>query len=164
MRQAQRLAAHRTWVELVVFVVLAFAFSWTLYLTAPSNGGRVAAAMRVLATFGPTLAAIAVLAATPGFDGLRRLRSMLSRWRISWRWYAGALVGPPLVLGAGAAVYVIAGGRLGPTENDAGMWWAIPVIFGVVLVAGGPLGEELGWRELRYTGPSASSARSRPRC
>jgi uncharacterized protein len=26
------------------------------------------------------------------------------------------------------------------------MWWAIPLIFGVVLVAGGPLGEELGWR------------------
>lgn len=26
------------------------------------------------------------------------------------------------------------------------MWWAVPLIFAVVLVAGGPLGEELGWR------------------
>jgi len=58
---------------------------------------------------------------------------------------------------------VVAGGRLGSTENDPGMWWAIPLIFGVVLVAGGPLGEELGWRGFalhgtqRLVGPMAAT-------
>ncbi len=133
---------------LSAFVLLAFAISWTLYLSAPSEGGPLAQGMRMLATFGPSLAAVGVVAVGSGSAGVRRLLAPLARWRIGWRWYVGSLLGPPLVMGAGVGLYLLTGGTLGPPENDPGMWWAIPLIFGVVLVVGGPLGEELGWRGL----------------
>lgn len=131
---------------LAAFVVLAFTFSWTLYWAASPEGGPAADGLRMLASFGPSFAALGVVARNDGRAGVRRLVRSLVHWRISPRWYVGSLVGPPLVMGAGAGVYVITGGSLGPTEHDPGMWWAIPLIFGVVLVVGGPLGEELGWR------------------
>lgn len=139
-------AKRRTWLVLAAFVLLAFTFSWGLYWAAPFKDGQLGGGMRMLASFGPSLAAVGVVASQSGLAAVRRLVAPLARWRLSWGWYVGSLVGPPLVMGAGVGVYLIAGGSLGSTENDPGLWWAIPVIFGVVLLIGGPLGEELGWR------------------
>lgn len=144
-QSAPATATHRPWVAPAGFVLLAFAFTWALYWAAPADGPW-AEGMHVLSGFGPSLAAVAVVASMGGLDGVRRLVAPLTRWRLGWRWYAGPLLGPPLVMGAGVGAYLVAGGTVGSTENDPGMWWAIPLVFGVVLVVGGPLGEELGWR------------------
>jgi uncharacterized protein len=141
-----RTGRRTTAVVLLVFALLAFAFSWTVYLAAPPEGGPLAAGMRMLASFGPGLAAVALVAWRSGTTAVRGLVAPLARWRIGWRWYLGSLVGPPTVMAVGVAAYAMAGGTLGPSENDPGLWWAIPLIFGVVLVVGGPLGEEVGWR------------------
>ena len=74
-------------------------------------------------------------------------RSRLAAWRVPIRWYALVLIGPVLVCGA-----VVAAARVsGVTDlrfNDPSQLYLIVPAFVAVLVLGGPLGEEPGWRGL----------------
>lgn len=92
---------------------------------------------------GPFLAAFVVTAATGGRTGVRALLRDLARWRAGIRWYLLVLAGVPALLmlcvlplpGAAAAFH--------PTPGLLGGYAAG---FAAVLLAGGPLGEEPGWR------------------
>lgn len=129
--------------DLVTFVVLAFSWSWTAWAIALAAGGRVGGIAQVAGSFGPSLAAIVVLARADGLAAVRRaLRSLIRGRGTAGALAVAALV--PVVVAVGAVLVDQAMGRTAPLELPP--WWAVPLVVGYVMVLGGPLGEELGWR------------------
>jgi len=127
----------------VGFTLLAIGLSWAIWLPLAWSGSD--SPVKDLGSFGPAAAALIVVMARRDRreDWLSRLRV----WRVPGRWYALVLAGPVVVC---AAVVVVATalGTTGLRFNDpAELYLVVPVFF-VVLVLGGPLGEEPGWRGL----------------
>ena len=125
---------------LTAFYVLAFPLSWRAYLGALVHpGGELG-----LDPFGPLIAAVAVLALM-GVPALKDWARGLLRWRSSPWLYAFALLVPLgfTLLGIGLNV------QLGARPPPPAAWKAWPsllVAFPLVMVLGGPLGEEPAWR------------------
>ena len=132
---------------LVGFFVVAFAWSWVLWALATrlDPGGALPDVLVVAGRFGPSLAAIAVTQAVAGRDGRVSLLASLRRWRAPMSSWLTVTLGPVAVvvaaIGLAAALGTPAGGFNDPTTA----YLVVPA-FVVILVAGGPLGEELGWR------------------
>jgi membrane protease YdiL (CAAX protease family) len=127
----------------VGFTMLAIGLSWTIWLPLAWSGSD--SPIKDLGSFGPAVAALIVVMARRDRRNDWSLR--LRTWRVPLRWYALVLAGPVVVC---AAVVVVATalGTTGLRFNDpAELYLVVPVFF-VVLVLGGPLGEEPGWRGL----------------
>ena len=136
----------------VVFTINAFAISWLgwLPLVASDHGiGIVPPSLSpllvLLGTFGPFLSAVTIVARRSGFRGLGEFIGQAFRWRAGIQWYAAALVAPAAIRIAVLYVHVLKGGTF-PDLSDPTRWLAIPSTFFLVLLIGGPTGEEFGWR------------------
>ena len=142
---------------LVSFFVMAYAFTWIVIspwtlgatgagllpvdLAAPATGPLLAAG--ILA--GPALAAIIMAAVTEGRTGVQRLLGRLVLWRVGVRWYLLALLGVPLIMLVGFWVYAMARPDLGALGGPAyGLTYLVEFI--LIMILGGPLFEEIGWR------------------
>ncbi len=66
-------------------------------------------------------------------------------WRVGIRWYLFALLGVPLIMVLGAMVYTISLPNLGALWSTSFLLSYV-TSFALVLVVGGPLLEEPGWR------------------
>ncbi len=133
---------------LMTFFALAFAWSWACWLLAPKLQADYATAATVLSLsggFGPSLAAVAVVAHDSGMAGLRCWLMRCMRWRVGWRWIVLAFVFPAVFMGLAAAAHVALGGRL-PVSPAAGHVGMALANFLLIFLVGGPLGEEFGWR------------------
>lgn len=129
-------AVVRRW-PLLSFFLLAYLLSWWIF---PLNTGGFP-----VFPFGPDLAALVVVAVTNGRTGVRRVLTSVVRWRATPRWYAVALLLPPAI--ALPSVYAMLWLGAGPTElPDPTAFATYPLILPVMLLIGGPLGEELGFR------------------
>src|SRR5829696_2483088 len=127
---------------LISFFVLAFALSWwpwILYAFGPSPAP--------IASFGPFLAALVVLAITQGKSGIGGLLRRMVRWRVGIRWYAVALLLPVGIALAATALNVLLGAQA-PSAADLGGWTGLFSTFAVVLLIPGLGGawEGPGWR------------------
>lgn len=132
--------------RLLRFFALACAFSWALWLTAiASQRGLVPFRFSPgpLGSFGPAIAALLV-ARSDGPGRVRELLRRLVRYGGERRWLAFALLIPLLPLAAGIASHALAHGGLPAPAFDRLLW--TPAAFLLILVLGGPLGEEPGWR------------------
>ena len=136
----------------VVFTINAFAISWLCWLplVASDHGiGIVPPSLSpllvLLGTFGPFLSAVTIVARRSGFRGLGEFIGQAFRWRAGIQWYAAALVAPAAIRIAVLYVHVLKGGTF-PDLSDPTRWLAIPSTFFLVLLIGGPTGEEFGWR------------------
>jgi uncharacterized protein len=142
---------------LVAFFVMAYAFSWVVWSPwvlgeegaglLPINISQTASgylnAAAILA--GPTLAAFIMTATTEGRAGVRRLLGRLVLWRVGLRWYLFALVGVPLIMLVGVMVYSMDLPNLGALGGPSYLLSYLAT-FALVVVLGGPLFEEIGWR------------------
>jgi membrane protease YdiL (CAAX protease family) len=141
------LAAH----PLVSFFLIAFAFSWLMFLLGPLTyfgvldlEPQLVGLVAILGLLGPSVAGFIVTGATEGGAGVRRLLGRCVLWRVGIRWYLFALVVLPLVMVLGTLARP---GAL--TSFDAS---ALPFslaylgAFVLMLATGGPLFEEPGWR------------------
>jgi membrane protease YdiL (CAAX protease family) len=138
---------------LISFFVIAYAFSWIAwspwYLSKEGNGllPYAVSAQPWLAIgifLGPTLAAFIMTAVSEGRAGVRRLLRRIVLWQVGLRWYLFAFVGVPLLMALGTIIVpgVLASFRfLGP-----GYVFTYLATFIPVLIIGGPLFEEIGWR------------------
>jgi membrane protease YdiL (CAAX protease family) len=139
---------------LIAFFVLAFALSWwpwILYAFGPSP--------TPIASFGPFLAALVVLAITQGKSGIGGLLRRMVRWRVGIRWYAVALLLPVGIALAATALNVLLGAQA-PSPADLGGWTGLFSTFAFVLLIPGAGGtwEEPGWRGFAL--PSLQAGRS----
>lgn len=94
---------------------------------------------------GPAAAGLIMAAVTDGRAGIRSLLARLVLWRVRVRWYVFALVGVPIVMLVGTMVYALTW----PSPKDLGgpaYLVSYVVTFLMVIVLGGPLFEEIGWR------------------
>jgi uncharacterized protein len=132
---------------LLWYFLLAFGLTWMCHtlvlgiLRLPFDGGAAG-----LGSFaGPTLAAFAVTALAEGKQGILDLLRRYVRWRVSPVWYLVALLGIPALFLLGVLVQQPAaiGSFRAPT---LAVVLSSLAIYLHILVLGGPLGEEPGWR------------------
>ena len=133
---------------LLAFVVLAFSWSWGVGLGAqyamplsPVFGTILA----MVSGFGPSIASISVVASISTNSEFRTWLAGCLSWRIDWRWYAVAFGLPPAIMLAALALHGALGGAL-PASPATGHITIAVANFGLILLVGGPLGEEFGWR------------------
>jgi CAAX protease family protein len=144
---------------LVSFFVMAYVFSWIVWLpwvlgedgarvlppglSVPTSAARLLLAAGILA--GPSLSAFIMTATTEGREGVRRLLGRLVLWRVGIPWYLFSLLGVPLIMLLGTMIYS------GDMPNLAALGGPsyLPsylVTYAFVMILGGPLFEEIGWR------------------
>jgi uncharacterized protein len=143
--------------HLALFVLLAFAWTWSFWLPSAIAEGDAPVAPFAAGLYGPAIAALVIVGFTQRWAGVRQLLGGLLRWRVGGFWYL-VVVGLPVILAAAAWAgdWLIAG-RMA-TFDDAAITGQLPdaiaqlpllAAAAVVLVStipGAPLGEELGWR------------------
>jgi uncharacterized protein len=131
------------------YFVLAFAFTWALWVPAALEARDMIPPLPVPATFlgafGPLVAAVMVTTREEGLAGLRSLLGRVVRWRVAPIWYGVAALGP-IVLTLGAiALHVVLGGQPPSLRLLVETLPILPiyVVYMTITVA---LGEEVGWR------------------
>lgn len=130
----------------LLYTTLTFGISWAFWIPRMLNAELPAAGLLgILGSFGPSLGAILSVLILQGPGETGALLKKLVRFRFSpWIYLFILLLGPAL----SGVVFLISIGFLGYSFDsmflkDTAM---IPVGFFYILVLGGPLGEELGWR------------------
>ena len=140
---------------IVAFFVLAIALSWwgwILYAFGLSP--------TPIASFGPFLAALVVLAVTRGRTGMVSLLGRMVRWRVGFHWYAVALLLPIGVTLVAVLSNVFLFGAQAPSSAELGGWSNLFTLFPILLLIPGMGGawEEPGWRGFAL--PSLQAGRS----
>jgi uncharacterized protein len=127
---------------LASFFALAYVLSWWVWILY-----AVGISPLPIASFGPFLAAVVVLAVTEGKRGLVGLFRRMGRWRVKPGWYAVALLLPG-VLALAATVLNVLFGAERPSAAELNAWPELFVTFAFVLLVPGLGGawEEPGWR------------------
>jgi len=140
--------------RLTAFFILAYALSWWAWI--PYALGVFP---NPVASFGPFLAALVVLALTEGKAGLLGLFRRMIRWRVAAGWYAVALLLPAVLTGVATMLNVMLGAQA-PSSAQLGAWPGILSTFAIVLLIPGVGGawEEPGWRG--YAVPRLQHGRS----
>jgi membrane protease YdiL (CAAX protease family) len=121
--------------ELIIFFALAYAWAWAVYL--PMVLFHTRPQWTILATLGPTIAAIGVHRITTG--NFRAFRFYTGWWRI----LGATVVGVTLVIFAYVALPGITTGE--PRKLHWGVLTSVTV-YNYSTLLGGPLFEEPGWR------------------
>jgi uncharacterized protein len=143
-RSDQRGRPARVW----TFFALTFAWSWTCWLLSVAISRLspwLATLLMFMGSFGPTLAAIVVVAQACGRARLRAWLLRCLRGGVGWGWWAFALIFPLVVMTVAACLHVALGGTM-PIAPASGHLLMTAVNFFAIAVLGGPLGEEFGWR------------------
>jgi uncharacterized protein len=142
---------------LVSFFVMAYAFSWIVWspwvlgqdgagvLPIHINPALIGYLNAAAILAGPTLAAFIMTATTEGRTGVRRLLGRFVLWRVGIKWYLFALLGVPLIMVLGTMVYSMDLPNLGALGGPSYLLSYLAT-FALVIVLGGPLFEEPGWR------------------
>lgn len=138
---------------LIFFFVLAFFFSWAIYipLVFVRQGwldANIPYSIHYLASFGPALAALLLTAITGGREGLRELWDRIIRWWVKWQYTAFAVLSTILLFALCLPVMRLVNGEwpdlrlLGEVNYLPYLGiWVLPLwlfTFG--------FGEEIGWR------------------
>lgn len=146
---------QRNEAPLPVFFLLSL-FAWVIWLSqaayqfgllpwAPSQSSP----LNTLTVWSPGLAAIYLTWRAAGKPGIKSLFATLTEWRVSLRWYAVALLLPPLLWGLALGIDQLAGQtyELGSSLLVSTFSAATAFMIPVAIVATLPnaLGEELGW-------------------
>lgn len=138
----------------LTYVILAYAISWLIQfpgIVALHGDYHLTGEYLVflnISSYGPSLAAVIVTVATQGWTGVRALLKRLVQWRVSWRVYLVTFFVVPLAFFIGYRALGI------QTEDGQTLLVfltlvvAIPInaLISSIILAIGPMGEELGWR------------------
>lgn len=133
---------------LLTFVVLTFGWTWCLLwvgATFTLQPPWIGTVIIIASAFGPSLAGVTTVALFDGQAGLKRWLKRCLFWRVGWGWYAIAAFVPLGMMALSLALYAALGGAVPPSPATGNLWLSV-MIFGQILVLGGPLGEEFGWR------------------
>lgn len=133
--------------EVAAFFALAFAWSWLVWVPliwlTPPDGVRTL--LLVVGSFGPSAAASIILVRRHGAAGAARRMAELFTWSSPLRLWIVTLVAPAAVILVAVGLSTIIGAPVGGWQDPGRLYMVVPV-FLYVLILGGPIGEELGWR------------------
>jgi membrane protease YdiL (CAAX protease family) len=141
---------------LISFFIMAYAFSWIAWspwvlseegvglLPFELSGATSGLLNAVAILLGPTLSGFIMTGITEGRAGVRRLLRRIVLWRVGLRWYLFALIGIPVVMALGTVI--LPGGLASIRSLGLGYVLSYLSVFPLVIVLGGPLFEEPGWR------------------
>ena len=128
---------------LISFVVVAYGFSWGLWWLMISLTGHI----NWLGSFGPSLAAILLTVIGKGRAGLKTLLNPIKHWRFGPGWYFFVLIGCVLLFLLGLWGFILFGGIFYLSgDKILNQLVQTPIFYLIILIIGGPLGEEIGWR------------------
>lgn len=137
--------------SLITFFGLTFALSWVIWLPKAAVAHGVETPLVVtlaelpqVGAFGPSVAAILLVGASRGFRGVLALLRRAVDVRFEKRWLVPVLLLPPAIV-LGALAVAVAQGET-PEYPWAGQPVVLAVAFVFILLLGGPLQEEFGWR------------------
>jgi membrane protease YdiL (CAAX protease family) len=135
---------------LISYFLLAFGFSWLMFLPGPlmyygviSLSDDAVRSLAIAGLLGPILSGFIMTAVTEGRPGIARLLRRMVCWRVGIRWYVFALVGLPVTMVLATFI------RPGASESldiSAERFFLdyLRAFISMVLI-GGPLFEEPGW-------------------
>jgi hypothetical protein len=98
------------------FFALSFAWFWACCVLSSAFRPQLpgpATLLMFACSFGPSLAAVVVVASTRKFPGLRAWSARCLQWRIGWGWWAFALLLPLAVMSMAAGMHIALGGAIG---------------------------------------------------
>ncbi len=133
---------------LLTFVAISFGWTWSLLwvgATFTPQPAWLGAAVLIAAAFGPSLAGVITVMLFGGLAGLKHWFKRCLFWRTGWGWYAIAAVAPLAIMALAIILYAATGGAAPPSPATGNVWLSV-LIFAQILILGGPLGEEFGWR------------------
>jgi membrane protease YdiL (CAAX protease family) len=142
------LGRARSMRAMITFFALAFAWSWAIgfaAIGAKANFPVTSTVLSIMSGFGPSLAGLAVVRRFSGRTGLRDWLTRCLAWRVGWHWFLLAFLLPPSVMLIANSIHIMLGGSPPAALSSDKILLAI-LNFGLVLLIGGPLGEEFGWR------------------
>jgi uncharacterized protein len=142
------IVASRRTTAFLTFVALAFGWTWGLLwvgATVTLHPAWLGTAVIIAAAFGPSLAGVTTVALFDGLAGVKQWSKQCLLWRIGWGWYAIAACAPMGVMALALAIHAGLGGAVPPSPAVGNLWLSV-LIFAQILVLGGPLAEEFGWR------------------
>jgi membrane protease YdiL (CAAX protease family) len=146
-RRPSVLARH----PLLSYFLIAFVFSWLVFLPGPLTyygvldlSPQLIGYLAIAGLLGPALAGFVMSAATEGVGGVGDLLRRMVLWRVGIGWYLFAILGIPAVVVL--ATIVLHPGALASLDLSA-QPFALPYLIAFVSMAliGGPLFEEPGW-------------------
>lgn len=131
-----------------VFFITAFAFAWafwvpTILLQISAMPGAI---LIIIGSFAPSIAGIALTALLDGRTGLKMLFRRAVQWKVPVIWYGVALFAPALIILAAIGLNIFLGGQAPEFIRLYQYGYLFPAVFLQVLLLGGPLQEEFGWR------------------
>lgn len=140
--------------HLIVFLFVTFIWSWGFWLIPYLHDNGVALPGFFLrftaqngnpAAWGPLVGAIAAAATKGGWKAVLGLLKRGISFRFAWRWYLAIFTIFPLIIGISAAIAILAGAEM-PASEALQNPIIIPIAFIYIILLGGPLQEEFGWR------------------
>ncbi|MCT4778314.1 MULTISPECIES: CPBP family intramembrane glutamic endopeptidase [Exiguobacterium] len=126
--------------EIILFLLIAFGFSWLAWWGLYSATGLPIQAIVLIGAFGPSLAGSYMAFRENGWEGVTTLWKRGFEWRMSGKYYAFGLLFLPLVFLISHWWSDTGGGLL--FERP---WLIVPTFF-YMLFLGGTIQEEYGWR------------------
>jgi membrane protease YdiL (CAAX protease family) len=136
---------------LVFYFLIAFAFSWLMFLPGVLTyygvlniSDSLVGVLGITGLLGPILSGFIMTAVTEGRAGIRRWLGRIVLWRVGLRWYLFALIGLPLAMVL--ATIIVRPGALESFQTLAPLS-VLPYLgaFVFMVLIGGPLFEEPGW-------------------
>jgi membrane protease YdiL (CAAX protease family) len=129
---------------LTFYFLIALGISWAVVAAIVALGLSPSAAGIAAITAGPALSSLIMTGICEGAEGVRRLLGRLVLWGVPFAWYLFALLGIPAVYVLGTAFLPGALSSFDPLTPEK--WLSYLWLFPLVIVVGGPLLEEIGWR------------------
>lgn len=165
MHANQTLRARKP-LSLIMFGLLTFGLAWGVWIPqALASHGLIVlplspTLLTLIGAFGPSLAALILVAATERWVGVRQLLRRLLIWRVGVHWYLFVLVWPVALSLLTTAAHVALGQAapdfahppvldvypLPPELVAVGWWVLLPFVLVQQLLLSSPMGEEIGWR------------------
>ena len=132
----------------IAFIVLALLFSWALWVPVIlSARGILPIAIHAnpLGSFGPAFSAIVVTWIIAGHEGVREITGRFRRLGASPGRVLGFVILPVAMFAISTTVHSLIQREV-PRVANLDQWYLLIPLVPVILVLGGPLGEEIGWR------------------
>lgn len=140
--------------RIISFLLITFGFSWLFWVPAAlvAQGTPVVSPKSEAfllesnpAAWGPLLGAILTALIFEGWTGLKDLLKRGLKLRFGWRWYLVIFLLFPLLIGGSLGIALLLG-ESAPEFPALARPYELPFAFIFILLLGGPLQEEFGWR------------------